>query len=141
MSKDPYSNVFGEWVTRVDRLEALTNPDGEFTLFTYDLFEILETCPPEHVKHYLLHFLLKVKFLMDEAIVLTNGQLDMAYQASAYKEFIHPNVHTSFATGLKQSSRISPNAKLSLCSWEGLEYLSDNKLKVSSLKVFFSLFT
>ncbi len=133
-----YVTLFEDWKKKVTALEATTDENGLFYLSTFDYFQIMENCPPEHLKHYLLHFLVKVKFLLDESIVLTNGQLAFAYQLSMYKNFIFDDadIHTSFFTGLKQSARTTPFAKLSCCSWEGLEYLAQKKIKVYFLHNF-----
>ncbi len=127
-----YESVFAVWTKRVDHLVNLTSSYGAFTLSTYDYFEIIENCPAEHVQHYITHLMMKLTFLLDEAIALTNGQMVYPYQTQIYNAYIYadPNVHTSFASGNKQSSRITPDARLSCCSWEGLEFLNNNKLRV-----------
>ena len=128
------SELFDNWEKRVNRIDNLTNTDGAFMLSSLDYLQVVESCPPEQVRHYLIDFMTKVVFLWEECVILTNGQITTptSYQNGMYRDFIHPDpeVNTTFLIGNRQSARITPNARLSVCSWEGLDYLHTHKVVV-----------
>ncbi len=128
-----FSSLYAEWQQKVEYLYNIIDEGGLFGLLSLDFFQLLEQCPPEHAKHYLVAFMKYVAFLLAETVVLDNGQLAFDYQDMLYEEYILEGIDTAFSTGLSRSTYTNEGCRLSVCSASGLEYLDAQKIRVSTI--------
>jgi hypothetical protein len=128
-------NVFEDWASKVVLLEKWTSEYGGLRLMCEDLHDILknEDLDPKEVYFYSKQVFLKFYFLYEESWALIHGQLQLSwFQLVIHRKYIVEGIHLFKKKDNEQSSRFATRKQLpmSACSYHGLMFLSQSKLKV-----------